>query len=81
MTVSIHVPMINVWGSSYCLVHVYYYTVKRRVQLLAKYSQLLPCGHSAITDTPLLRKGAKSPAKTTKKCMEITLAIQCGLSL
>ena len=29
-------------------------------------------GHPAITDTPLLRTGARSPAITTKKCMEIT---------
>ena len=27
------------------------------------YSQLPPCGHLAITDTPLLRTAAKSPAK------------------
>ena len=32
-------------------------------------SQLSPCEH------PLLRTGAKSPAETTKKCMEITPAI------
>ena len=35
------------------------------------YSQLSPCGHPTITGTPLLRTGAKSPAETTKKCMEI----------
>ena len=28
--------------------------------------QFLPCGHSAILDTLLLRTGAKSPAKTSK---------------
>ena len=39
------------------------------------YSQLSPCGHPAITDSPLLRTGAKSPAETAKKCMEITPAI------
>ena len=39
------------------------------------YSQLSPCGHPAITDTPLLRTGAKSPVETAKKCMEIIPAI------
>ena len=28
------------------------------------YSQLLPCGHPAISDTPIIRTAAKSPAKT-----------------
>ena len=27
------------------------------------YSQLSPCGHLAITDTPLIRTAAKSPTK------------------
>ena len=40
-----------------------------------EYSQLSPCGHPAITDTPLLRTVCKSPAETTMKCIEITLAI------
>ena len=39
------------------------------------YSQLSPCGHPAITDTPLLRTVCKSPAETTMKCIEITFAI------
>ena len=42
---------------------------------ILSYSQLSPCGHLAITDTPLLRTGAKSPAETAKKCIEISLAI------
>ena len=29
------------------------------------YSQRSPCGHVAITDTPLIRTAAKSPAKIT----------------
>ena len=29
------------------------------------YSQLSPCGHLAITNTPLLQTAAKSPAKVT----------------
>ena len=28
------------------------------------YSQLSPCGHPAITDTPIIRTEAKSQAKT-----------------
>ena len=39
------------------------------------YSQLSPCGHPAITDTPLLLTDSKSPAETTMKYIEITLAI------
>ena len=35
----------------------------------------------AITDTPLLKTGAKSPAETTKKCMGITPAITELLTL
>ena len=31
--------------------------------------------NSHLADTPLLRTGAKSPTKATKKCMEITPAI------
>ena len=30
---------------------------------LYKYSQLSPCGHLAITDTPIIRTATKSPAK------------------
>ena len=36
--------------------------------------------NSRLLDTPLLRTVAKSPAETTKKCMEITPAIH-GLPL
>ena len=32
---------------------------------MVTYSQLLPCGHLGITDTPLIRTAAKSPAKVT----------------
>ena len=39
------------------------------------YSQLSPCGHPAITDTPLLRTVCKIPAENTMKCIEITLAL------
>ena len=31
---------------------------------VANYSQLSPCGHPAITDTPIIRTAAKSPAQT-----------------
>ena len=58
----------------------------------SRFSQLLRCGHPAISDTPLLRTDGKSPAETTMKCIEITLAItdsrnygiadtSCGLKL
>ena len=39
------------------------------------YSQLPPCGHLAITDTPLLRTDTKSPAKVTKVWLKWTPAI------
>ena len=39
------------------------------LKILTEYSQL------RLADTPLLRTGAKSPGKTTTKCMEITLAV------
>ena len=35
-----------------------------KIQLKYKYSQLSPCGHLAITDTPIKRTAAKSPAET-----------------
>lgn len=41
--------------------------------VLAKCSQLSPCGHSTITDTLLLITEATSRAETTKKCMEAEL--------
>ena len=40
-----------------------HYMVRRH--FVTHYSQLPPCGHLAITDTPLLRTAAKSPAKVT----------------
>ena len=40
-----------------------------------EYSQLLPCRH------PILRTGAKSSAKTTKKCMKVTSAITESLPI
>ena len=33
------------------------------------YSQLSPCGHPAISDTPIIRTAAKSPAKTCYRCL------------
>ena len=39
------------------------------------YSQLSPCGHLAITDTPLIRTAAKSPAKVTDDWLKQTPAI------
>ena len=42
------------------------FTQKRQTankNLFSNYSQLSPCGHLAITDTPIIRTVAKSPAK------------------
>ena len=39
------------------------------------YSQLSPCGHLAITDTPLIRTAAKSPAKVTDVWLKQTPAL------
>ena len=50
-------------------------------QQQANYSQLSPCRHLAITDTPLLQTDIKSPAKTTMKCIEITLATQTNICI
>ena len=38
---------------------------KKAELINTSYSQLSPCGHLAITDTPLIRTAAKSPAKVT----------------
>ena len=35
--------------------------------LSSAYSQLSPCGHPAITDTPIIRTAAKSPAKINNR--------------
>ena len=47
------------------------YTRDRLVRALNLYSQLSPCGHPAITDTPIKRTVAKSPAK--KKITDVWL--------
>ena len=39
------------------------------------YSQLSPCGHLGITDTPLIRTAAKSPAKVTEVWLKQTPVI------
>ena len=41
------------------------FAIGNPVKSKVKYSQLPPCGHLAITDIPLLRTAAKSPAKVT----------------
>ena len=33
------------------------------------YSEISPCGHPAITDTPIIQTAAKSPAKTNYRCL------------
>ena len=42
-----------------------------QVYILYKYSQLPPCVHPTITDTPPLRTVSKSPAETTMICIGI----------
>ena len=49
--------------------------------LLAQYSQLSPCGHPAITDTPIIRTAAKSPAKTSCRRLTEINSRYYGLSL
>ena len=46
-----------------------------------KYSQLSPCGHPAITDTPIKRTAAKSPAKTNYRRLTEINSHYYGLSL
>ena len=50
-------------------------------RLLYVYSQLLPCGHLAITDTPIIRTVAKSLAKTNYRRLTETNSRYYGLSL
>ena len=45
------------------------------------YSQLPPCGHLAITDTPLLQTAAKSPAKLSYRRLTEINSRYYGLSL
>ena len=45
------------------------------------YSQLLPCGHPDITDTPLIRTAAKSQAKIIYRCLTEINSSYYGLSL
>ena len=47
---------------------------------LGFYSQLPPCGHLAITDTPLLRTAAKFPGESYRRLTEINSRYY-GLSL
>ena len=42
---------------------------------LSKYSQLSPCGHLAIMDTPLIPTAAKSPAKVADVWLKQTPTI------
>ena len=45
------------------------------------YSQLSPCGHPAITDTPIIRTAAKSPAKINYRRLTEINSRYYGLSL
>ena len=53
----------------------------RLVRVLNLYSQLSPCGHPAITDTPIKRTVAKSPAKTNYRRLTEINSRYYGLSL
>ena len=57
---------------------------KKAESINTLYSQLSPCGHLAITDTPLIRTAAKSPAKVTdiwlKQTPDITDSRYYGLT-
>ena len=46
-----------------------------------KYSQLLPCRHLAITDTPIIRTAVKSPAKGNYRCLNEINSCYYRLSL
>ena len=48
---------------------------------IAKYSELSPCGHPAITDTQLIWTEAKSPAKTDYRRLTEINSHYYGLSL
>ena len=45
------------------------------------YSQLSPCGHLALTDNPIIRTAAKSPAKTNYRRLTKINSRYYGLSL
>ena len=45
------------------------------------YSHLSPCGHLAITDTPIIRTAAKSPIKTDYRRLNEINSRYYGLSL
>ena len=47
----------------------------------SEYSQLSPCRHLAITDTPIIRMVAKSQAKTNYRCLIEINSGYYGLSL
>ena len=46
-----------------------------------KYSQLTPCRHLAITDTPILRTATKTPAQIYYRCLTELNSCNYGLSL
>ena len=50
-------------------------------KIFSTYSQLSPCGHPAITDTPIIRTAAKSPAKTSCRRLTEINSRYYGLSL
>jgi len=55
--------------------------VSRFLAMDSRYSQLLPCGHLAITNTLIKWTAAKSPAKTNYRHLTEINSCYYGLSL
>ena len=67
---------------SYSIHEFYRFLYYRWAKLsLAKYSQLSPCGHLAITDTPIKRTAAKSQEKPNCRRLTEINSRYYGLSL
>ena len=60
---------------------LYIYDNRRSLNVFPGYSQLSPCGHPAITDTPIIRTAAKSPAKINYRRLTKINSRYYGLSL
>ena len=52
-----------------------------QIRQVTVYSQLSPCGHFAITDTPIIRTAAKFPVEINYKRLTEINACYFGLSL
>ena len=58
-----------------------YESWKSRCSFLCNYGQILPCGHLAIMETPIIRTAAKSPAKLNYRHLTEIKSRYYGLSL